>query len=93
MLEEEILIASLEGRVVELYSRRGISGVLVSVGGRSVVTDANGLFRIEFSPSRSVSVTAQHRDFEGYSEALNLSENVAYSIDDILLRQTRVRAL
>ncbi len=72
-------MASLRGRVVEFYTGRGVAGAVVSMGGRTAITDANGYFTVEV-PQGSWTLQVAHRDFQAYSSAMSLPQNIAYTL-------------
>ena len=87
-------MVSLDGRVVEQYSRMGVPNVLVRVGARTAVTDANGYFTLSgVPPNTTQQMAITHRDFEQYVTSVIVGSERAYTVGDIVIRQTTVRAL
>ena len=82
----------MQGRVVEYYSRRGVPGVQVNVGGHTAVTDMGGSFSVNVPPGEYVIVTSI-ANFEPFEGNLSIGGATSYNVDDIAIRQTMVRAL
>ena len=84
-------IASIQGKVVEYYTRRSIPGAVVIVNSRSTVTDQAGRFSMDV-PLGSLTIKVTHRQFYDYITSLNITVSTAYDIGTITL-QSKVRAL
>lgn len=65
---------------------------MVSAGAASAVTDSQGRFTLTVPPGNYVLQT-MHRDFQSFTGDMAVSQNISYSVGDIAVRQTRVRAL
>jgi len=85
-------MATLQGRIVETYTGRGVSGVLVSMGGATAITDANGGFTIQ-APPGNWTLQAVHRDFQAYSQPMRLPQNMAYTLQAPIRIRSVVRPL
>lgn len=84
-------IPSIQGKVVEYYTRRSILGAVVIVNSRSTVTDQAGRFSMDV-PLGSLTIKVTHRQFYDYVTSLNMTVSTAYDIGTITL-QSKVRAL
>ena len=82
---------SIQGRVVEYWTRRGVQGVVVQAGGRTTVTDASGGFSLEV-PMGVITVKATHPQFHDYITTLNITAQQPFNVGDITM-QSKVRAL
>jgi len=85
-------MTSLQGKIVEFYSGRGVADALVSMGGATALTDANGNFIIQVPPGRWTLQIA-HRNFRTYASSMNLSQNMAYTLQTPIKIMSVVRAL
>lgn len=85
-------MAVLRGRIIEFYSWKGVPGVLVSANGSTTVTDSQGNYVMNVAQG-NMAITVMHRDFAPYTDNLNVPLNMDYILDDIVIRQTMVRAL
>lgn len=83
---------TLQGRVTEFYTGRGVPGVLVSMGGSTALTDANGYFTVQ-APLGNWTLQVVHRDFQAYSQPMNLPQNMAYTLQAPIRIRSVVRAL
>jgi len=84
-------MASIQGKVVEYYTRRSVPGAVVIVNDRSTVTDQAGRFSMDV-PLGVVTIKVTHRQFYDYITSLNITAAIAYDIGTITL-QSKVRAL
>ena len=82
---------SVQGRVVEYWSQRGVPGAIVSAGGKTAVTDSSGMFSLEV-PLGVVSMSVTHGDFHPFVTSLNITSPKPFNIGVIKL-QSKVRAL
>jgi len=82
---------SIQGRVVEYYSRRSVQGATVNANGRTAVTDANGSFSLEV-PTGVVNLTVTHGDFHPFVTSLNITSPRPFNIGVVRL-QSRLVAL
>ena len=84
-------IASIQGKVVEYYTRRSVPGAVVIVNDRSTVTDQAGRFSMDV-PLGPLTIKVAHRQFHDYITSLNITASIAYDIGTITM-QSKVRAL
>lgn len=84
-------IASIQGKIVEYYTRRSVPGAVVIVNDRSTVTDQAGRFSMDV-PMGTLTIKVTHRQFYDYITSLNITASIAYDIGTITL-QSKVRAL
>ena len=84
-------MASIQGRIVEYWSQRGVPGAVVSAGGRTAVTDSAGTFSLEV-PLGVVSMSVTDGDFHPFVTSLNITSPRPFNIGVIKL-QSKVRAL
>jgi hypothetical protein len=82
---------SIQGKVLEYWSGRPVSGAIVSAGGRTAVTDSAGMFSLEV-PLGVVSMSVTHGDFHPFVTSLNITSPRPFNIGVIKL-QSKVRAL
>ena len=84
-------MASIQGRVVEYWTHRGVQGAVVQAGGRTAVTDASGGFSLEV-PMGVLTVRVTHPQFHGYTTSLNITAQRPFNIGEVTM-QSKVRAL
>ena len=84
-------MASIQGRVVEYWTKRSIQGVIVRANNRTTLTDSGGMFSMEV-PLGPITLQATHRQFHPYTTPLNITAHRAYDIGTVTL-QSKVRAL
>ena len=84
-------MASIQGRIVEYWTRRGVQGAVVQAGGRTAVTGASGGFSLEV-PLGVLTVKVTHPQFHDYTTSLNITAQRPFNVGDITI-QSRVRAL
>ena len=84
-------MASIQGRVVEYWTRRGVQGAVVQAGGRTGVTDASGGFSLEV-PIGVLTVRVTHPQFHDYTTSLNITAQRPFNAGDLTM-QSKVRAL
>ena len=82
---------SIQGRVVEYWTRRGVQGAVVQAGGRTTVTDASGGFSLEV-PMGVLTVKVTHPQFHDYTTSLNITAQRPFNVGDLTM-QSKVRAL
>jgi len=83
--------ASIQGKIVEYYTRRSVPGAVIIVNDRSTVTDQAGRFSMTV-PLGPLTIKVTHRQFHDYVTSLNITAQTAYDIGTITL-QSKVRAL
>ena len=84
-------MASIQGKVVEYYTRRGVPSAVVIANNMSTVTDSAGRFSMDV-PMGVLTIKVTHRQFYDYITSLNITAHIAYDIGTITL-QSKVRAL
>ena len=84
-------IPSIQGKIVEYYSRRGVPGAIVIVNNRTTLTDASGRFSMEV-PMGTLVIKVTKGGFHPYATSLNITSPTAYDIGVITI-QSMVRAL
>ena len=82
---------SIQGKVVEYYTRRAVPNAVIIVNDRSTVTDQAGRFSMDV-PLGPLTIKVTHRQFYDYITSLNMTVSTAYDIGTITL-QSKVRAL
>ena len=84
-------MASIQGRIVEYWTRRGVQGAVVQAGGRTAVTGASGGFSLEV-PLGVLTVKVTHPQFHDYTSSLNITAQQPFNIGEVTM-QSKVRAL
>jgi len=84
-------IPSIQGRVVEYWTRKSIQGAIIRVNNRTTLTDGGGMFSMEV-PLGPVTLQATHTAFHPYITSLNITAHRAYDIGTVTM-QSKVRAL
>ena len=84
-------MASIQGRILEYWTRRGVQGAVVQAGGRTTLTDSAGGFSLEV-PMGVLTVRVTHPEFHDYAASLNITAQRPFNVGDITM-QSRVRAL
>jgi len=84
-------MASIQGRVVEYWTRRAVQGAVVQAAGRTAVTGSSGMFTVEV-PLGTVTLRVTHPEFHEYVTALNVTAPTALNVGDITM-QSKVVAL
>ena len=84
-------MASIQGKITEYWSQRGVAGAVVSAGGKTAVTDSSGMFSLEV-PIGVVSLSVTHMDFHPFITSLNITSPRPFNIGVIKL-QSKVKAL
>lgn len=82
---------SIQGRVLEVYTRRPVQGAVIVVGNLSTVTDSQGRFSMTV-PVGTISLQVSHPEFHPYITSLNLPREMPYNVGTINL-QSRIVAL
>ena len=82
---------SIQGKIVEYYTRRAVPGAVVIVNNRTTLTDQAGRFSMDV-PLGPLTIKVTHRQFYDYITSLNITVPTAYDIGTITL-QSKVRAL
>ena len=82
---------SIQGKVVEYYTRRAVPNAVIIVNDRSTVTDQAGRFSMDV-PLGPLTIKVTHRQFYDYITSLNMTVSTAYDIGTITL-QSKVIAL
>jgi hypothetical protein len=85
------MVASIQGRVVEYWTRRSIKGAIVTTNGRTAVTNSAGMFVMDV-PLGTLSFKVTHPDFSPYVTSLNITRHTALDIGEITL-QSKVKPL
>jgi hypothetical protein len=83
-------LPKIDGRVVEKYTRRPVSGAIVTVNGHSTYTNSNGTFSVQ-APMGSVSLRIEHRDFSPYVKSLNITRGIVH--EGMIKMDSIIRAL
>lgn len=86
-------MASLQGKIIEFYTGRGVSGALVSLAGRTAVTDANGIFTLVNIPVGYHDLQVLHRDFHTHVQSLGVTQERAFSLPAPIRIMSVVRPL
>jgi len=84
-------IPSIQGKVVEYYTRRAVPGAIVLVNNRSTRTDSAGRFSMDV-PMGTLVLKVTKGGFHPYATSLNITSPTAYDIGTVTL-QSMVRAL
>jgi len=84
-------LASIQGRILEYWTKRGVQGAVVQAGGRTTLTDSAGGFSLEV-PLGVLTVKVTHPQFHDYTSSLNITAPRPFNVGDITI-QSRVRAL
>lgn len=84
-------MASIQGKVVEFYTRRPVRGSVVRADGATAITDSAGRFSVVV-PIGVTTLRVTHREFHPYITSLNITRPTAYDAGTITL-QSLVRAL
>jgi len=84
-------MASIQGKVCEYWTKRGIPGAVVQADGRTAVTDASGGFSLEV-PMGMISMKVTHPQFHDYISSLNITAQKPFNIGTVTM-QSKVTAL
>jgi len=82
---------SIQGKVVEYYSRRPVPGAIVNANGRTAVTDSAGTFSLEV-PTGVINLSITHGEFHPFITSLNITSPRPFNVGLIRL-QSRLVAL
>lgn len=82
---------SIQGQVVEYYSRRPVRGAVVQAAGKTATTGSSGMFSMEL-PRGVFTMMVTHRDFYDFVTSLNVTAPKAYDLG-VITMQSKVRAL
>ena len=85
------MVASIQGRVVEYWTRRSIQGAIITADSRTAVTNSAGMFVMDV-PLGVISLKVSHPQFRPHVASLNITRHTPLNVGEITL-QSKVRAL
>lgn len=80
---------SVQGRVIEQFTNRGIAGAFVSIGGISTITDGSGYFLVRNLPEGTIGVDASAPNHQPSSGTVQAFGNQTASIQLVLTPMAR----